>query len=109
MRWTSSAARSGVRVFLSSEGAALRGQGDALPLAFPDDGASESGESAHDGEHEIGLGESWPVKTRPSLTNSTRTPLRVRFGPGPHPRDSRSVRFSPLTDLVDGKYYLFSG
>ena len=34
-------------------GAALFGQGDAFPLAFPDEGA---GEGSHYGEHEVGHG-----------------------------------------------------
>jgi hypothetical protein len=61
-------------LFPSLVSAALLGQGDAFPLAFPDEGAFEFGEGAHDGEHEVGHGESSPVKTRLSLTNSTRTP-----------------------------------
>jgi hypothetical protein len=36
--------------------AALLGQGDALPLAFPDEGAFEFGEGTHDGQHEVGHG-----------------------------------------------------
>lgn len=59
-------------------GAAFLGQGDAFPLAFPDGGTFEDGEGFHDGEHEVGRGESSSVKTRLSLTNSTRAPLRVR-------------------------------
>jgi hypothetical protein len=37
-------------------GSALLGEGDAFPLAFPDEGTFEFGEGTHDGEHEIGHG-----------------------------------------------------
>ena len=51
--------------------AALLGQGDAFPLAFPDEGAFEFGEGTMTESMRLAMGESSPVKTRLSLTNST--------------------------------------
>jgi hypothetical protein len=47
-RWTSSAARSGTKVFAAFVAAALFRKGAAFPLAFSDEGAFEFGEGAHD-------------------------------------------------------------
>lgn len=54
------------------------GQGDAFPLPFPDEAAFELGEGSHAESMRLAMGSLPPVKTRFSLTNSTRTPLRVR-------------------------------
>jgi len=53
--------------------AALLGQGDAFALSLADQGALELGEGPTD-SIELAIGESSPVKTRPSFKNSMRTP-----------------------------------
>ena len=54
--WTSSAARSGVRVFFRPLYAPRCLARDALTLAFPDQGTLEFREGAHDRKHEVGHG-----------------------------------------------------
>ncbi|MDQ0618181.1 hypothetical protein QFZ33_002205 [Arthrobacter globiformis] len=58
--------------------AALLGQGDAFPLPLPNQGAFDSAKAPMTESIRLAMGESSPVKTRLSLTNSTRTPLWVR-------------------------------
>lgn len=58
-------------------GATPLGQGDALALAFSDQGAFELGEGSMTESIRVAAGESSPVKTRCSSRNSTRTPLSM--------------------------------